>query len=235
MPRSSIDLKKTFEPIAAKLLLGGVRVVMDEYAQELFDLWFSGLAKDVEIIDDPKWAAYMKADKSLERQIDEHLVRYAAFLRDEVLREGKTAPDGRASLAFRPYQTQFHAEVGAATGGYATGYLVLHGSNRDAGDFQMTGTVSIEPSRNDSGKLFVKFSNNVLVFNDKVDPNYSYASDLSFERMSRNMARALGQPRPKNYIVRITWREPGPWVYEIPAQSPQATPGWLKPYGRGFK
>ncbi|RDJ23303.1 hypothetical protein DWF00_21970 [Bosea caraganae] len=235
MSRPTIDTKKSYDLIAARLLLVGIRLVLREHAQELFDLWFSGEAKDVEVFDNQKWADYMRADKGLEGQIDEHLVRYAAFVRDEAQSAGKVLADGRVSLPFQPYKTQFHAEVGDASGGYVTGYAVLHGSNRDAGDFQMSGTVSIEPKRGDASKLFVKFTNNLLVFNDKVDPNYRYSSDVTFERLALNMSRALQARRPKSFIIRIAWSEPGPWVYEIPAQSPKAVPGWLKSFDRGFK
>ncbi len=49
------------------------------------------------------------------------------------------------------------------------------------------------------------------------------------------MTRAMGQRPPKNYTLRIVWREPGPWVYEIPVEPSKTGADWLKPYPRGFK
>jgi len=233
--RKASDDRKAFDEFTARVMLGGAHVIMDEYAQEIFDLWFSGNAPDEVIFDNPKWAEYMKADKGLEKIIDDHLVRYAKYLRDEALRGGKILPDGRIDLKFQPYKLQFHGEVGTQTGGYNTGYTVLHGSHRTVGDFQISGTISIEQASLKAPNLTVKYTNNVLVFNDIVDPNYQYGSDATFDRLARNMTRAMGQRPPKNYTLRIVWREAGPWLYEIPVEPPKNAADWLKPYPRGFK
>jgi hypothetical protein len=229
------DDRKVFDEFTARMLLGGARGVMDPYAQEIFDLWFSGTAPDEVIFDSPKWADYMKADKGLERIIDDVLFRHAKFLRDEALRAGKVLPDGRIDLRFQAYQVQFHGEVGTQTGGYNSGYAVLHGSNRAVGDVQVSGTISIEQASVKAPSLTVKYTNNVLTFNDIVDPNYQYGSDASFDRLARSMTRAMGQRPPKNYTLRIVWREAGPWVYEIPVEPSKTGADWLKPYPRGFR
>lgn len=236
MPRPVTEDRKAFEEFTNSTMFRAAREkVMDEYAWEIFDLWFSGKAPDEVIFDNPKWAEYMKADKGLERIIDDHLFRYAKLVRDEALRDGKILPDGRIDIKFQPYKLQFHGEVGSPTGGYKTGYEVLHGSHRAVGDFQVSGTISIEQTRPNAPQLTVKYANNILTFNDRVDPNYQYASDATFEDLARGVKRALGQRPPKDYILRIVWREAGPWLYEIPAEPPKGGADWLKPYSRGFK
>lgn len=212
------------EQLAARGILAAAHGLMDAQARELFDLWFSGTAPPVVEMRTPAWATYMKADKGLEQQIDRHLLRYAAFVRDQ----------NRAAIAalrpggppfFQAYSTSFHAEVGSASGGYNTGYTVLHGSNRAAGDFQMSGSLALLVPSGKTGELVARYSNNVLTFNDIVDPNYRYASDASFANLARNLSIALEKPKPRDFIVRIIWSEPGPWDYVV-----ETSATWLKTF-----
>lgn len=65
----SLDKRRLFgtaEQVAANAILVSARAIMDEYARELFDLWYGGTAAAVVVLDNPKWAAYMKADKGLD-------------------------------------------------------------------------------------------------------------------------------------------------------------------------
>jgi hypothetical protein len=72
------------------------------------------------------------------------------------------------------------------------------------------------------------FTNNLMTFNDKVDPNFKYKTDAVFANLAKNLAAASGGAPPKDYILRIRWREPGPWTYSIPAApSKPGAPDWL--------
>ena len=56
---------------------------MDEYALEIFNLWFNGKAPNEVIFDNPKWSAYMQADEGLGQQIDRYLIQFATKYRDD--------------------------------------------------------------------------------------------------------------------------------------------------------
>jgi hypothetical protein len=192
---------------AAEAYMGG-----DEFGAELFELWLSGKAPSEVIFDSPKWAAYMQADKGLSLQIDRHLTEFALNFRDEFLRR---SPNAILVSPFQPYRTSFHAEVGSASGGYRTGYTQLHGSNQSVGDFQIEGAFRMGLIA--GSKLEFTFSNNQMTFNDIVDPNFKWRSDVAFANVAKNIAAATGSTPPKNFTVRIRWREPGPWSYTVPA------------------
>jgi hypothetical protein len=201
---------------------------MDEYATEIFDLWYSGKARDVEVFDNSKWAAYMQADRGLEQQIDHHLTMFAYQTRDDFFK--RSLPGVKPVLTGQKYSLTFHAEVGSQYGGYRTGYAQLHGTNRSVGDFQIQGTFAMGPGQ--PGKLNFTFTQNQMTFNDIVDPNFKYRSDATLADACKVMAVATGGLKPKNYTLRIRWREPGPWTYEINStpSAPGTKPDWLQTY-----
>ncbi|MCW7538475.1 hypothetical protein OOT46_11550 [Aquabacterium sp. A7-Y] len=187
--------------LTAHMLLGGVHVVMDEYAQEIFDLWFSGKALGDVVIDNDKWANYMRADPGLERHIVNTLRTHACA--DEVrgpLDAGQSRHEGVFSLG-----TQ--AEVGDSYGGYATGYAVLHGSNKTVGGFQISGRFSAERAGPAGSPYTVAYSELAYVFNDLVDINKKYKADVQFGVLAANMARCLGGLPPRDFTLRIKWRD----------------------------
>ena len=209
-------------------MLASARALMDEYAVEIFDLWFSGKAPAEVVFDSPKWAAYMQADPGLSAQIDRHLTKFALKYRDEFFLR---SPGANPVVSNQLYRTSFHAEVGSASGGYRTGYAQLHGSNKDVGDFQMEGMFSMAPAPGSGSELEFTFTNNLQTFNDRVDPNFKYKPDAVFANLAKNLAAATGGPPPKDYTLRIRWREPGPWAYNIPAApSKSGAPEWLQQF-----
>src|SRR2546423_464736 len=113
---------------SARAMLISVRSKMDDYAEEIFDLWFLGDSGGEVTFDNPKWAKYMREEERLEEQIQEHLADYGEAIRDEV--------DANPIPYQKSFKLRFHAEVGSESGGYFKGYNVLHGSNKDAGDFE---------------------------------------------------------------------------------------------------
>jgi hypothetical protein len=177
------------------------------------------------VFDNPKWAAYMQADAGLSSQIDRHLTRFALKYRDDFFLR---SPGANPVASNQLYQTFFHAEVGSTYGGFKTGYAQLHGSNKDVGDFQMQGMFSMAPAPGSASELDFTFTNNLQTFNDRVDPNFKYKTDATFANLAKNLAAATGGAPPKDYILRIRWREPGPWTYGIPAApSKTGAPDWL--------
>jgi hypothetical protein len=200
---------------SGKAMLAAARAYMDEYALEIFDLWFSGTAPPEVVFDNPKWAAYMAADEGLAAQIDGQLTKFAREFRDKFFQS--PGANGAMGAVNQPYKLTFHAEVGSATGGYRTGYSQLHGTDRTVGDFQIEGVFAMMPSGGPAPDLEFRFINNQMTFNDRVNPNYKYKADAVFANVARNLAAANGGPPPKDFTLRIRWREAGPWVYRIPA------------------
>jgi hypothetical protein len=92
----------------------------------------------------------------------------------------------------------------------------------------MQGTFAVKPS---GSTLDFSFTNNQMTFNDRVDPNYKYKSDAAFAQLAKNLAASTGGPPPKDFTLRIVWREPGPWAYGVAAAaSPPGKPEWLKTF-----
>src|SRR6476646_10635904 len=62
----------------AQAMLATVRFKMkDDFARELFDLWFNGSTSGVATLANDKWAQYMRAEKRLQSQITEQLRAHA--------------------------------------------------------------------------------------------------------------------------------------------------------------
>ena len=182
----------------AKAMVETARFMMDEYAREIFDLWFGGTTPAEVIFDTPRWALYMSEDSGLRKQIREELTAHAERLRPQV--DGTPMHTIHGSL-----NLTFHAEVGSKSGGYRTGYDVLHGSNKSVGDCRIGGTyTATRPGPPGTGYTVV-FEGLTVVFNDIVDINKKWTSDLTLGRVAFNMARALGSPPPRDYTVRLRW------------------------------
>ena len=208
--------------LGANQALAAIRMTMDEYAREIFDLWFCGKVKDEVTFDNPKWANYMRQEANLARHIDEELLAYAR----SIVAVMKVDPTCTGRLS-RPFKLTFHAEVGSKDGGYGTGYEALHGTNRDAGDFQVTGslrvTTSMMPAR---GTYTATFDNLVFVFNDIVDVNKKYEKDVTYAQVAVDLANALNAGPPRDYILRIKWSPLGRKEFQIDNKAYQLDNKW---------
>ena len=192
----------------AKAMVETARFMMDEYAREIFDLWFGGTAPAEVIFDTPRWALYMSEDSGLRKQIREELTAHAERLRPQV--DGTPMHTIHGSL-----NLTFHAEVGSRSGGYRTGYDVLHGSNKAAGDFSAGGSyTATRPGPPGTGYTAV-YEHLAFTFNDIVDINKKWSSDVTLGKTATNMAKALGTPPPKDYILRIRWSAEDPIRIEV--------------------
>lgn len=190
-------LGQAMDVATAKAMLASIRAYLDEYALEIFDLWFEGKANGEVVFDNPKWANYMRANDQLARHVNAQLNAYAEIIRSEV-----EAGNGRLP---KPFSLTSHAEVGSDSGGYRTGYNVLHGSNKSAGDFRITGNLIAHRPGPANSAYTVVYRNLVFVFNDIVDANKKYASDATGFRLANNLARVLKVGPPRDYTLRIRW------------------------------
>jgi len=188
------------------MMLGGIWVVMDKQAWEIFDLWFKGKAPSDVTFDSAEWASYMGAAEGLSEQIRNQLTAHAESLRDLVNRAGNQQDN---------FHVNFHAEVGGKYGGYTTGYQVLHGSNRNVGDFEITGRFTAVRRGVPGTAYTVTYDNLVFIFNDIVDINKQYKMDVSLGQVAANMARCLDTGPPKDYVLHIKWAATKPTNVEV--------------------
>lgn len=74
------------------------------------------------------------------------------------------------------------------------GYQYLHGTNMDAGGFQMQGTIT----KAENGDCIFDIT---YTWNDIMDPNPMYSSDTKKARLAEIIAN------PKDYYIAISWRD----------------------------
>ena len=80
------------------------------------------------------------------------------------------------------------------TGENINGYQYLHGTNSRVGGFQMYGKIS----KLLNGTVIYDMT---YVWNDIIDPNYTYDSD----RIKAKIAKIIANP--KNYVIKIIWND----------------------------
>ena len=189
-----------------------IEVSLDTYARDVFDLWYQGHARAVEIFENDKWSRYMMKNEYLYTQIYRQLLKKGREFITINAKNKKFTHNGSFRVYCEPYSTIFHADAAAGSGGYFTGYDVLNGSNIDAGGLQILGYISIIQPNINNDKLIVKFTNNKMIFNDVVDHNKKYGFDSFMNIYLKMQARQLFKTTPKDYTLRIKWTDPGPLV-----------------------
>lgn len=141
---------------------------------------------DWHINNDPNWSRYMRANASLRR-----------ILQSKVLQIARDAFRGRYSteeeLGF--VSETFHVSIENGEG--IIGYQYLHGTNRNVGDFQISGTTTRVSTR-DGVTVRLSLS---YTWNDIIDPNPGYWTD-SLKSMFAELI-TLGQA--DGYTLSITW------------------------------
>ncbi len=81
------------------------------------------------------------------------------------------------------------------------GYQYLHGTDRDVGDFEFTGTSNVHPRGDGTYDVTVDGG---YTWNDLIDPNPKYSTDRWKSRLAEVLT--LGQADP--YDIHITWHAP---------------------------
>jgi hypothetical protein len=174
-------------PIVFGLLAG-----MDKHGELILGTYLYGGGKRIAIDerstgDPPFWADYMMKHQSLKDQCLGQLI--------PAVREIA----GKKQLGKFAVNLKFHAEF-PENSGYS-GYELLHGSNRDVGDFRIGGIAevshAIDPKEGDFDiKIELHYE-----FNDIVDPNHSYKMDTIREKLAKVVT--FGQA--KAYRLQINW------------------------------
>jgi|SRR5262245_12520157 len=184
----------------------------DWAGRDLLKHYLYGKGAKFEERNDPAWTAYMTANEKLRLQVWSQVLEVAT----ELVR--KNTKDVRRNKAGRqPTFRQFHAEVENGEG--IIGYHYLHGTNKDVGDFQIVGFGEV--SRYQGPR--VVFSSNpykpprtlprrpgvrvdlelTYVWNDIIDPNYSYSSDT----IKSVLGFVISGGNAEDYVLSIGWRD----------------------------
>ena len=144
----------------------------DERGKEIFGMWLNGSGETANLSGD-NWTKYMSSNELLTEKVFDILKKDASQ---------------RAQSGFLYVTT--HAEI---ENGYFSGYEMLHGTDKNVGDFQIWGDANYSKEQ-------VTY-NLTLRWNDKIDPNFSYSGDV----ISSVVLHTLFNP--KDYDIHITWNE----------------------------
>jgi hypothetical protein len=199
----------------AKGAIGAVRLRMDEYAREIFDLWFEGKAPPVVTFENEKWETYMRAEPRVVPQVTAQLEKHAKSLQSAA-RWSASMP----SFSFFDLQP-FHLEVGSESGGYFVGYNVLHGTDKGAGDFKVSGTYRVGPVpgpvRATPGSFTVTYQDLKFDFGDMVDINRRWKADELAGELASALAAVSGGAQPRDYELHIKWKHDKPIIITVDA------------------
>jgi len=122
----------------------------DEEGYQIFDRWFTGKGD----WPDAPFGDYLMKSRDLQVRVGEEIKIYL----DDLFNSAKCCKDYKGVIS-----------VELSDNGYKTGYELLHGTNKKAGDFQIEGKIC----KRDEG-FYGKFS---YTWNDIIDPNGSYFLD----------------------------------------------------------
>jgi hypothetical protein len=159
---------------------------MDVQGETILGTYLYGRGKPHDV-EDPIWTAYMEAHPDLRHQI---LSRLKPLVKEVADRKKK----GRFPIA-----DTFHAEFPENSG--LSGYALLHGSNKDVGDFKLIGWADVEDAVDPAGGDYDIELDLRFVFNDIVDPNPKYRAD----RNGSVLADIITFGQAKSYRLSIHW------------------------------
>jgi len=153
----------------------------DPPGQDILLHWLGGSGSELDIDGNSTvgWRNYMQANKLLSAKTGNEVLLLARDMYDK--------PVGTQMALDKTV----HAEIENGEG--IMGYHYLHGSNGTVGDYHIGGTATVV------AKCTVKLSL-VCTWNDIIDPNPKYTTD----KIKAGIARVV---KPKDYTIRITWRE----------------------------
>lgn len=168
----------------------------DWAGEEILYRWLSG-GGDWNLTYNSHWSNYMEANETLRTTLALKLFRYA---QEQVAAEGNVCvlPEFSSFDMQQFYGTQFHTAIENGEG--VIGYQYLHGTNANAGDFQITGPYVMERTECGNWRFTFDFD---YTWNDIIDPNRKYSSDTAKSLFGQVIS--LGQAT--DYSLSITWSE----------------------------
>jgi RHS repeat-associated protein len=170
----------------------------DIFGRQILSHWLYGGGKTLTFDNDPAWSTYMKNNKMMGKTVGNYLKQQAT---------------GMKNGEVKAFKHRIHMEM--ENGEAMTGYNYLHGTNKNVGDFLISGYIS----KHKDGKVAFVMT---YQWNDKIDPNFQYSSD----RQKSRLARLIPFAHPKNYNIHISWTD-----RSVMNSKGQYIDGWLSPCG----
>ena len=166
----------------------------DWAGRSILERYLSGEG-DWDIADSPRWTDYMKGSDLLREQLQGKVIAEAQQI-------AAIGIDGDFAV-----KKTFHAELENGEG--IVGYQYLHGTNKDVGDFTISGSAEVEHVY---GHTIIETQEPIetgttihmvlrYVWNDKIDPNPGYGTDL----VKSMFAELITLGEAESYRISIGW------------------------------
>ena len=158
---------------------------MDRFSILILLHWLYGNGEEMRINNDNGWSDYLNNSPLCSSDCD-----YPdCSLKDYMISKysGINLSEGEVFIE------TFSGSLSFSNGEGIKGYNYLHGSNADVGGFSYTVTISM--------KYGYKVYDFDFVFNDKIDPNKKYVSDMEKVEIAKRIPFA----NPTDYVIRIQW------------------------------
>ncbi|MEA4854718.1 MAG: hypothetical protein VB082_10670 [Christensenella sp.] len=194
------QLDETFENEPGAWFVTHLPMKKDWVGQIIAGRWASGKGEDMVIDHDEDWSNYVKTDPVLATSTQ-------AIVKEQC--EGMKPGETR--------EIACNEHVSFIPGNDLTGVNLLGGSNKDAGNYVIKGTVTMD----EKGNIITNLE---YCFNDIVDPNANYSTDTQ----NSNLVDSIPGVDPKPYHISIVWNDQS----IIPADSQKGS-GWLGQDGLG--
>ncbi len=183
----------------------------DTYGIEIGLHWLFGGGEDINIYSDSSvigkkdgWQSYMENNAILTGKVGDVVI-----------------PIGNALENGETMEIDMNMSMIIDNGEGAVGYQFLHGTNADAGDFQINGTISKDSHGNTTYDL-------TYTWNDIIDPNYIYTSDQE----KADAAHSIWLANPTDYNLHISWHDVT--VIKNETSFFSRNRGWLKNYSNDW-
>ena len=127
---------------------------------------------------DGEWGEYLKNNEILKKNVKEIIIPYS-----ENIEEGETK------------QIDIVTSMEIENGEDIIGYQYLHGTNAEAGGFQIHGSI-----KKDGEKIIYDLT---YTWNDIIDPNYQYSSDA----VKARVAKMIPFAKPSDYQIHLSFND----------------------------
>lgn len=154
----------------------------DDKGKELLNKYIYGDGSELTYKNDSSWNNYMIENDAL-------TIRTGNYL----------APIGE-NLKLNETKNIYMEVPMIIQGDKKTGYMLIHGSNEDYGNYQIKGTIS-----KDANGVIVYDMN--YTFNDYMDPNFDYKEDINNYNGLKFLQGIGNDITMKEYILRISWSD----------------------------
>lgn len=171
----------------------------DWAGRAILDRYLSG-GDDWTLDNDPTWSAYMMSNPALRfgAPDDGNYVEGMQPRTDRIAGEAlrRYLSGGPATSAFAD---QFHQAIQNGEG--IVGYQYLHGTDANTGDFRHWGTTTVAAQADGTYAITINAS---YEWNDTIDPNPRYGSDINKNRIAEALTLGVADP----YQIHIRWDQP---------------------------